>query len=66
MATLSKHGEIGQIEYLSYRAAYCQDGQILRNQGDGWLPGTLPSLQSCGRRSASQSATSNLRYPITP
>lgn len=36
MATISKHGEIGQIEYLAYRACYCEDGQILRNQGDGW------------------------------
>lgn len=36
MATLSKHGQIGQIERLTFKVAYCHDGQILRNQGDGW------------------------------
>lgn len=36
MATLYKHGEIGQIERLAYKLAYCSDGNILRNQGDGW------------------------------
>lgn len=36
MATLYKHGELGQIERVSYKLAYCADGKILRNQGDGW------------------------------
>lgn len=36
MATLYKHGEIGQIERVAYKLAYCEDGKILRNDGDGW------------------------------
>lgn len=36
MATLYKHGEIGQIERVAYKVAYCADGQVLRNDGDGW------------------------------
>lgn len=36
MATLYKHGEIGQIERATCKIAYCADGQVLRNQGDGW------------------------------
>lgn len=36
MATLYKHGELGQIERATSKIAYCADGQILRNQGDGW------------------------------
>lgn len=36
MATLYKHGELGQIERLAYKLAYCADGKILRNDGDGW------------------------------
>lgn len=36
MATISKHGEIGQIERVAYKVCYCRDGQILRNDGDGW------------------------------
>ena len=36
MATLKKHGEIGQLEYLTYKLAYCEDGKILRNCGNGW------------------------------
>lgn len=36
MARLSKHGELGQIEKLDHKLAFCADGQILRNQGDGW------------------------------
>lgn len=36
MATLYKHGELGQIERVAYKVAYCLDGKILRNQGDGW------------------------------
>ena len=36
MATLSKHGELGQIERLLDKVAYCADGKILRNSGDGW------------------------------
>lgn len=36
MATLYKHGEIGQVERLAYRLAYCEDGNILRNDGDGF------------------------------
>ena len=36
MATLYKHGEIGQIERVAYKVAYCADGKILRNDGDGW------------------------------
>lgn len=36
MATLSKHGELGQIERLTYKLAYCSDGQVLRNNGEGW------------------------------
>lgn len=49
MAVLSKHGEIGQIEKLAHKVAYCSDGQILRNQGDGWKvwkklkPGFVPA-----------------------
>lgn len=36
MATLYKHGEIGQIERLTFKVAYCADGNILRNDGYGW------------------------------
>jgi len=36
MATLYKHGELGQIERVAHKVAYCLDGKILRNQGDGW------------------------------
>ena len=36
MATLYKHGELGQIEKLDHKLAFCADGQILRNDGDGW------------------------------
>ncbi len=36
MATLYKHGEIGQIERLCSKYAYCLDGKILRNSGSGW------------------------------
>lgn len=36
MATLYKHGELGQIERVAYKVAYCADGQVLRNDGDGW------------------------------
>lgn len=36
MATLYKHGELGQIERLDCKLAYCADGKILRNDGDGW------------------------------
>lgn len=36
MATLKAHGEIGQIQYLTYRIACCADGKILKNSGDGW------------------------------
>ena len=36
MATLSKHGELGQIERLLDKVAYCADGKILRNTGSGW------------------------------
>lgn len=36
MARLSKHGELGQIEKLDHKLAYCSDGQVLRNNGDGW------------------------------
>lgn len=36
MATLSKHGEHVVIEYVWYRKAYCADGVILQNDGDGW------------------------------
>ncbi len=36
MATLYKHGELGQLERVAYKVAYCADGQILRNDGDGW------------------------------
>ena len=49
MARLSKHGEIGQLERLAYKVAYCEDGQILRNDGDGWKvwkklkPGFVPA-----------------------
>ena len=37
MATLSKHGmEVGRIELLTSRLSFCEDGKILRNQGQGW------------------------------
>ena len=36
MATLYKHGELGQVERLDCKLAYCADGKILRNDGDGW------------------------------
>lgn len=36
MATLSKHGEHVIIEYVWYRKAYCADGAVLVNYGDGW------------------------------
>lgn len=36
MATLYKHGEIGQIERLIYKIAYCADGNIMQNNGNGW------------------------------
>lgn len=36
MAKLSSHGELGQIELITEKLAYCADGKILRNQGSGW------------------------------
>lgn len=36
MATIYKHGEIGQIERVAYKLCFCADGKILRNDGDGW------------------------------
>lgn len=36
MATLYKHGISRQFEYINQKIAVCQDGKILRNQGDGW------------------------------
>ena len=36
MATLNKHGEHVVIEYVWYRKAYCADGAVLANYGDGW------------------------------
>jgi hypothetical protein len=36
MATLYKHGEILQIDKLDHRIAFCADGKILRNDGEGW------------------------------
>lgn len=36
MATIYKHGEIGQIERLTHKLCYCLDGKILRNNGNGW------------------------------
>lgn len=36
MATLSKHGDYKVIERLKHKEAYCQDGTVLRNYGDGW------------------------------
>ena len=36
MATLSKHGDHRQIEYIDHKIALCQDGNVLKNSGDGW------------------------------
>jgi hypothetical protein len=36
MACLSKNGEIGQIERIKDKIAYCENGHVLRNTGDGW------------------------------
>jgi hypothetical protein len=36
MATLKAHGELGQIEKLVHKVAYCADGNLLRSMGDGW------------------------------
>jgi len=36
MATLSKHGNHKQVEYITYKVALCQDGSYLRNYGHGW------------------------------
>jgi len=65
MATLYKHGEIGQIERVAYKVAYCRDGQVLRNDGDGWKtwkkvkPGIDPiqAFENCKARYAEKLAT---------
>lgn len=36
MATIYKHGELGQIERLTHKVCYCADGKILKNYGAGW------------------------------
>jgi len=36
MATLSKHGNHKQIDYLTHKIALCEDGNILKNRGFGW------------------------------
>ena len=36
MASLSKHGQNIQIEFLTTKKAYCSDGKILKNYGSGW------------------------------
>jgi hypothetical protein len=42
MAILSKHGETIKIELIGSHKAYCEDGSVLINKGDGWkLKGKL-------------------------
>lgn len=37
MENLSEHGgALGELEYLTAKIAYCKDGKILVNKGDGW------------------------------
>ena len=36
MATLSKHGAFIKVSNLRFDIAYCEDGKILRNYGNGW------------------------------
>ena len=36
MATLKKHGDYIIIELIPYKKAYCEDGTIMHNYGNGW------------------------------
>ena len=36
MACLSKHGEYIKFEFPRYNKAYCEDGTVLVNYGNGW------------------------------
>jgi len=65
MATIYKHGELGQIERLTHKVCYCADGKILKNYGHGWKvwgkvkPGIDPKahFEKCKAKYAEKLAT---------